>query len=56
MYFNLVLIDFVIGSTSAIICEHAGIDNKIGLGHYRIQLKNGLQVMQAIFSADHPLM
>ena len=32
MYFNLVLIDFVIGSTSAIICEHAGIDNKIGLG------------------------
>ena len=32
MYFNIVLIDFVIGSTSAIICEHAGIDNKIGLG------------------------
>ena len=32
MYFNFVLIDFVIGATSAIICEHAGIDNKIGLG------------------------
>ena len=32
MYFNIVLIDFVIGSAFAIICDHAGIDPKIGLG------------------------
>ena len=32
MYFNFVLIDFVFGAASAVICEHAGIDNKTGLG------------------------
>jgi membrane protease YdiL (CAAX protease family) len=32
MYFNFALIEFVIGSVSAIISEHAGIDRTTGLG------------------------
>ena len=31
MYFNFVLIEFVFGTVTAIICKHAGIDQTSGL-------------------------
>ena len=32
MYFNFVLIEFVFGTVTALICKHAGIDQTTGLG------------------------
>ena len=52
MYFNFVLIDFVFGAASAVICEHAGIDNKTGLGAGAI-IGSILALMFRFFSPEY---